>query len=132
MEYKVTWTIELDAESPEDAAKKTLKIQRDNESLATHFVVQDKDGKEQEVDLLQDNEVLPISRIQGEKNMTIHVTVEVHQGVIAKVRVFRNEVSAGSAEKEWLRQMSIQDEIGRQCKSDDGTEFLIFQTKLEP
>ena len=49
MEYRVTWIIDLDAESFEDAAEKALEIQRDPESLATHFLIQDQHGNDREV-----------------------------------------------------------------------------------
>ena len=51
MEYVVTWIIELDAESPEEAAKLALEIQRDTNSIATHFIVRDKYRNETEVEL---------------------------------------------------------------------------------
>jgi len=51
MEYRVTWTIDLDADSPEDAARKALVIQRDPSSLATHFEVRDAQGHVDDVDL---------------------------------------------------------------------------------
>ena len=51
MEYKVTWTIEIQAESPLDAAKLSREIQLDPNSIATHFVVTDGDGKCLEIDL---------------------------------------------------------------------------------
>ena len=51
MEYVVTWIIELDAESPEEAAKLALAIQRDTNSIAKHFIVRDKYQKETEVEL---------------------------------------------------------------------------------
>jgi hypothetical protein len=38
--YFITWEIELDAFSPEEAAKKALEIQRDPQSIATVFDVQ--------------------------------------------------------------------------------------------
>lgn len=43
-EYLVTWSIELDAESPEDAALQALAIHRDPESLATVFNVAERLG----------------------------------------------------------------------------------------
>jgi hypothetical protein len=49
LEYSVTWTIDLDAESPEDAARKALEIHRDPESIATHFIVRDEHDTEQEI-----------------------------------------------------------------------------------
>ena len=48
MEYVVRWVIELDAESPEEAAKLALAIQRDTASIATHFTVKDEQGMETE------------------------------------------------------------------------------------
>lgn len=38
-EYLVTWAIELDADSPEDAALQALAVHRDPKSLATVFNV---------------------------------------------------------------------------------------------
>jgi len=44
MNYTVTWVIDIfDADTPEEAARKALKIQRDPESLATCFIVNDAD-----------------------------------------------------------------------------------------
>ena len=51
MEFVVTWVIELDAESAEEAARKALEVQRDAESVATHFRVRDAEGNEIEIDL---------------------------------------------------------------------------------
>ena len=49
-EYKVIWEIDLDADSPEDAAREAARIQRDPGSFAPYFTVLDKDGVETEVD----------------------------------------------------------------------------------
>ena len=38
-EYYITWEIELDADSPEDACKRALEMQRDKDSIATEFSV---------------------------------------------------------------------------------------------
>ncbi len=43
--FFVTWEIDIDASSPEEAARKALKIQRDPESVATVFDVFDGDGR---------------------------------------------------------------------------------------
>lgn len=43
-EYLVEWSIELSAESPEDAARQALEIQRDPDSSATVFYVMEFDG----------------------------------------------------------------------------------------
>ena len=37
--YRVKWEIDIDAPSPEEAAKKALEIQRNKESIATVFEV---------------------------------------------------------------------------------------------
>lgn len=50
-EYIVCWAINLDAESPREAAEKALRIQRDPASIATVFVVYGEQGNEITVDL---------------------------------------------------------------------------------
>ena len=40
-EYRVTWVIDVSAESPEDAARKALEIQRDVESTALVFKIRE-------------------------------------------------------------------------------------------
>jgi hypothetical protein len=42
--YRVTWTIDLDAERPEDAAACAQAIQRDRESISTVFEVRELNG----------------------------------------------------------------------------------------
>ena len=49
MNYRVTWFIDLEAETVEGAAHRALQIQRNLESIATHFVVTDENGNEREV-----------------------------------------------------------------------------------
>lgn len=51
MEYRLTWTIDLEADSPEDAARKALAIHRDPQSLATVFAVTDAEDRTVTVDL---------------------------------------------------------------------------------
>ena len=41
MEYRVLWEINIDADNHEDAAQEALRIQRDPESTATIFTVQE-------------------------------------------------------------------------------------------
>jgi len=38
-EFMVVWRIEIEAETPEEAAREALKIQRDPTSQTTHFEV---------------------------------------------------------------------------------------------
>lgn len=42
-EYIVTWQMDIEAESPLEAAKEALRIHRDPASIATIFTVQEKD-----------------------------------------------------------------------------------------
>lgn len=52
--YTVHWEIELDAESPRDAAEQALRIHRDPQSLAIAFSIYDEgSGEWCEVDLLE-------------------------------------------------------------------------------
>lgn len=45
-EYRVQWTIDIDASSPEEAAREALAIQRDPASIATVFTISTKDAFE--------------------------------------------------------------------------------------
>lgn len=56
MEYLVTWTIDLTADSPREAARQALTIQRDPKSWATVFTVTDWRGIEVEVDIDDDTD----------------------------------------------------------------------------
>jgi hypothetical protein len=51
--YSVNWEIEIEAESPEAAARQALKIHRDQNSTATVFDVFDEEGNCTRVDLLE-------------------------------------------------------------------------------
>lgn len=59
-EYRVTWVIDIDAESPLEAAQHALEIQRNPESTAQVFQVHnnDPDSDEDTIDLL-DPETYP-------------------------------------------------------------------------
>lgn len=50
-DYTVTWTIDVPAESPKEAAKKAAWIQRDKGSGALVFQVEDEDGNKETYDL---------------------------------------------------------------------------------
>jgi len=49
MECHVTWKIDIEAKSFKDAAKIAQQIQRDPNSLATHFIVECESGERMEV-----------------------------------------------------------------------------------
>jgi hypothetical protein len=53
-EYLVTWQIEIDANTPEQAAKKARAIQVDPDNQADHFEVTNEEGVTVEVSALQD------------------------------------------------------------------------------
>ena len=55
MEYRVTWVIDLDAESFEYAARLAREIQLDEHSLATHFNIADTEGNHREMWANSDN-----------------------------------------------------------------------------
>ena len=50
-EYHLTWEIDLDADSPRQAAEKALTIHRNPESIATVFDVKDETGHTERIDL---------------------------------------------------------------------------------
>lgn len=55
MNYTVQWEIgAIDADTPREAAGIALAIQRDRESIATHFTVIDDAGNITHVDLLEE------------------------------------------------------------------------------
>jgi len=51
-EYHLKWEIDLTADSPLEAAKEALAIQRDLDSIASVFTVTDKDGNETIIDAI--------------------------------------------------------------------------------
>jgi hypothetical protein len=53
MRFFVTWEIEIDADSAEDAARRALAIQRDPASLATVFGTVSEDGVSETVDVTE-------------------------------------------------------------------------------
>lgn len=50
-QFRVEWGLDLWAETPEEAAKLALEIQRDPDSIATVFTVTGRDGEVTMVDL---------------------------------------------------------------------------------
>lgn len=49
--YLVEWSINIDADSPEDAARQALGIQRDPHSVATVFHMYGDDGHDTIIDI---------------------------------------------------------------------------------
>jgi len=55
MEYHITWEIDVEADSPREAAEAALRIQRNPQSWATVFYVKsDDDEREQRIDLSEE------------------------------------------------------------------------------
>lgn len=52
-EYRVTWSIDVDAETPEDAANEARSAQLAPDSLATVFEVTDEAGNTETVDVVE-------------------------------------------------------------------------------
>lgn len=49
--YRVVWEIDIEADTPEDAARQALDIQRDKNSEATVFLVTGRGGSTLEIDV---------------------------------------------------------------------------------
>lgn len=61
----------------------------------------------------------------------IHITIELFQGNIADVHAYWNEHLAQIAEKRWLKDNGIKDELDREGKAQNGTEFHVYECTLE-
>ena len=122
MDYRVTWTIDIEARSPKEAARTALEIHRDPSSLATHFTVADANGKSQEIDL-PPGTVLLHSR-------TIHVLIPMDDGNVRDVKAFKTEEAAQRAEKEWLAEHELTSEQDREHASDWGTGIAIWECDM--
>lgn len=72
-EYRITWEIDIDANSPLEAAKKALAVMRDSHSTATFFKVTDNETNEtSDIDLEDDSigTIRYIKRVIGEYGST--------------------------------------------------------------
>lgn len=65
--FEVNWHVQVEADSPEDAARQALAIQRRRDSIAQVFEVTSADGETLEVDLL-DEPPPPARQIEVFKN----------------------------------------------------------------
>jgi hypothetical protein len=123
MEYKVSWTIDRDADSPEEAARQALEIHRDPESWATHFEVRDGTGQVCEVDL----GVLP----HPSAGHTVYVLVPMEEGIVHSVEVYASEDGVQRAEQEWLSTHGLAGESAGEQVSDFGTGIAIWECELK-
>jgi len=123
MEYAVIWTIDVDAGSPEEAARKALAIHRNPDSWATHFDVRDETGQVREVDL----GVLP----HPSARHTVYVLVPIVEGIVRYVEAYASEHGAQRAEQEWLSTHGLAGESARVQVSDSGTGIAIWECELK-
>jgi hypothetical protein len=78
--YSVNWKIDIEAESPVEAAKQALEIQRDPATLATVFEIYDEDGNHTSVDLLEIRENRT-GRFAGDQSDSI----ETHKPALTRI-----------------------------------------------
>jgi len=64
--------------------------------------------------------------------MRVYVVVELVQGVLGEVRVFRSKESADKTELRWLKEQGITDEIEREGQAQNGTELIVRQSNVTP
>jgi hypothetical protein len=62
MSYRVRWEIDIDADTPQEAAQKALAIQRDPQSIANVFDVFDESGQVERVDIQEMEETAAAQR----------------------------------------------------------------------
>ena len=123
MEYQVTWTIDVEAESPGEAAKQALEMQRAADSTATVFEVKDARGNVEQVDL-----ELPEQPVDAQK---VHALVPLDDGFIREVRVFRDHELAEKAKQEWLEKMDLTDPEKYEYAREWGTDIWIWECPVE-
>ena len=81
--YSVSWRIDIEAESPVEAARQALEIHRDPNSTATVFDIYDEDGNHTCVDLLGTGENR-MGRIAGDQPDFIETHMHA-KAAIAKI-----------------------------------------------
>jgi|GEM_PF-1894097 len=64
--------------------------------------------------------------------MTVYVIVELFQGMVNEVNAFLKRESAERAEQQWLEEHGITDDVGRECKAQNGTQFIVRECDVKP
>jgi len=64
--------------------------------------------------------------------MTVFIALEIIRGAVTNGKVFLRRESAEQAQKRWLREQGIKDDISRQGKGHNGMEFLVMECELKP
>ena len=129
MEYRVTWTIDLEAESIEDATRLAREIQQKPDSVATNFIVEDRHGNTSEVWAGPQY----LNAFPGQGNGTeIYVCVTMKDGIVRDVRAFATASSAREMEAAWLATHELTGENLREDASDWGTGIAVWTCDLRP
>ena len=64
--------------------------------------------------------------------MTVFIALKIIRGAVTNGKVFLRQESAEQAEKRWLKEQGIKDDISREVKAQAGMEFLIMECELKP
>ena len=64
--------------------------------------------------------------------MRVYVVIELVQGVLDEVRVFRSKESADKTELRWLKDYGITNDIEREGHAQNGTELIVRQSNVRP
>jgi hypothetical protein len=129
-EYHVTWEIDLDADSPREAAERALAIHRNPESIATFFEVTDEAGTTERIDVedSKDTNVGSETITLTESDWTeIYYAVELKRLGVTEDNRQNGSVADGVDLVAWRRQMEhIADALGTDGKGmhDALTELI--------
>jgi hypothetical protein len=74
---------------------------------------------------------LKISASEQVLEMTLFVAAELFQGVVNDVRVLFTQESAEKAEQGWFSVNAITDDVGRERKGQNGTEFTVHEWEVK-
>jgi len=122
MEYRVTWEIDVEAETPAEAATKAHAMQRDPASWATVYDVRDPDGQCERVDLHE----IP----GGVPPLVVHAFVPLEDGFVRNVKVYASEELAEQAKESWYQAFGLYREEDRERAADWGTSIHLCECEV--
>jgi hypothetical protein len=103
--YRVNWRIDIEAESPVEAARQALEIHRDLNSTATVFDVYDEEGNYTCVDLLEIEENRMGQTAGGRQDL-----IETHkQGKAATAKISHWEDDPEFPSEDWKHEVASGD-----------------------
>lgn len=123
VDYLVTWRIDMEADSPDEAAARALIVQRDSESTAVVFEVSDtSSGTTWSIDLdSADREVHVIewrpTGLFGQREAHAHSTMQcpTYQEEIAIARVRQPEFSWDTVDPQYLHDNYLERVVYCKC-----------------